>query len=149
MVHSGYAPSRKPLLEMGVTLWEVKPDHHVSGTQESEVHDAIGALHTKGFIVDRKELFVGSFNWDPRSAYINTELGVIIKSPKIAGDAADRSKLQLPKVAYRVILTEQGDLVWVEAGEDRPIIYTKEPKTGWGRRFKVNLYGILPIKGQL
>jgi len=149
MVHSGYAPSRKRLLEMGVTLWEVKPDHVVSGTQESEVHDAIGALHTKGFIVDRKELFVGSFNWDPRSAYINTELGVIIKSPEIAGDAADRSKLRLPKVAYRVILTEQGDLVWVEAGEDKPIIYTKEPKTSWGRRFKVNLYGILPIKGQL
>jgi len=149
MVHSGYAPSRKPLLEMGVTLWEVKPDHHVSGTQESEVHDAIGALHTKGFIVDRKELFVGSFNWDPRSAYINTELGVIIKSPEIAGDAADRSKLRLPKVAYRVILTEQGDLAWVEAAENKPIIYTKEPKTSWGRRFKVGLYGILPIKGQL
>jgi putative cardiolipin synthase len=149
MVHSGYAPSRKPMLEMGVTLWEIKPDHSISGTEESGVHKAISALHTKGFVVDRKELFVGSFNWDPRSAYINTELGVIIKSPEIAGDAADRSKLRLPKIAYRVILTEQGDLAWLEATEDKPIIYTKEPKTSWGRRFKVGLYWMLPIKGQL
>jgi putative cardiolipin synthase len=149
MVHSGYGPSRKPLLKMGVTIWEAKPDAYVRGTDEAEVERAIGALHTKGFIVDRKEMFVGSFNWDPRSAYINTELGVIIKSPKIAGAALDRSKVLLPKVAYRVILTEQGDLAWVEAFGDTPIIYTKEPKTSWGRRFKVGVYGILPIKGQL
>ncbi len=37
----------------------------------------------------------------------------------------------------------------VESTDDKPIIYTKEPKTSWGRRFKVFLYGILPIKGQL
>jgi putative cardiolipin synthase len=149
MVHSGYGPSRKPLLKMGVTIWETKPDAFISGTDEAGVQRAIGALHTKGFIVDRKELFIGSFNWDPRSLYINTELGVIIKSPKIAGAAVDRTKARLPEVAYRVILTEQGDLAWVEASGDTPIIYTKEPKTSWGRRLKVGLYGILPIKGQL
>jgi putative cardiolipin synthase len=144
MVHSGYAPSRKPMLEMGVALYEFKPDSFVRGT-----HEAIGALHTKGFIVDRKELFIGSFNWDPRSAYINTELGVILESPELASDAVDRTYHRLPKVTYRVILTEQGDLAWVESTDDEPIIYTKEPKTSWGRRFKVFLYGILPIKGQL
>jgi putative cardiolipin synthase len=149
MVHSGYGPSRKPLLEMGVTIWEVKPDALIRGTDEVGVEKAIGALHTKGFIVDHRELFIGSFNWDPRSAYINTELGVIIKSPRIAGAALERSNARLPEIAYRVILTEQGNLAWVEASADRPIIYTKEPKTSWGRRFKVGLYWILPIKGQL
>jgi putative cardiolipin synthase len=149
MVHSGYGPSRKPMLEMGVALYEVKPDSAVSGTDESGIRKAIGALHTKGFIVDRKELFVGSFNWDPRSAYINTELGIIIESPEMASAAVDRTYLWLPKGAYRVILTEQGDLAWVESTDDKPIIYTKEPKTSWGRRFKAGLYGLLPIKGQL
>jgi putative cardiolipin synthase len=134
---------------MGVEIWEVKPDSFISGTDEAGVESAISALHTKGFVVDRKELFVGSFNWDPRSAYINTELGIIIESPKIAGAAVDRAKARLPEVAYRVILTEQGDLAWVESSGDTPIIYTKEPKTSWGRRFKVGVYGILPIKGQL
>jgi phosphatidylserine/phosphatidylglycerophosphate/cardiolipin synthase-like enzyme len=56
------------------------------------VESAIGALHTKGFVVDREELFVGSFNWDPRSAYINTELGIIIESPEIAGAAVDHAE---------------------------------------------------------
>jgi len=149
MVHSGYGPSREPLLKMGVTIWEVKPDALVRGTDEAGVENAIGALHTKGFVVDRKELFIGSFNWDPRSAFINTELGVIIKSPKIAGAALNRGKVRLPEIAYRVILTEQGKLAWIEASGDTPIIYTKEPKTSWGRRFKVGVYGILPIKGQL
>jgi len=149
MVHSGYGPSRKPLLKMGVEIWEVKPDSFISGTDEADVESAIGALHTKGFVVDRKELFVGSFNWDPRSAYINTELGIIIESPEIAGAAGDHAKTRLPEIAYRVILTEQGDLAWVESSGDTPIIYTKEPKTSWGRRFKVGVYGILPIKGQL
>ena len=149
MVHSGYGPSRKPLLKMGVEIWEVKPDSFISGTDEAGVDDTIAALHTKGFVVDRKELFVGSFNWDPRSAYINTELGIIIESPEIAGAAVDRTRAHLPEAAYRVILTEQGDLAWVESSGDTPIIYTKEPKTSWGRRFKVGVYGILPIKGQL
>jgi hypothetical protein len=48
-----------------------------------------------------------------------------------------------------VILTEKGDLAWVESTDDEAIIYTKEPKTSWGRCFKVFLYGILPIEGQL
>jgi putative cardiolipin synthase len=99
--------------------------------------------------VDRKELFVGSFNWDPRSAYINTELGIIIESPEIAGIAVDHAKARLPEVAYRVVLTEQGDLAWIESSGDTPVIYTKEPRTSWGRRFMVGVYGILPIKGQL
>jgi hypothetical protein len=59
--------------------------------------------------------------------------------------AVDRTKFKLPQAACRVILTEQGDLAWVESTDDKPIIYTKEPKTSWDRRFKVGLYGILPI----
>ncbi len=61
----------------------------------------------------------------------------------------DRVKARLPELAYRVILTEQGNLAWVEAAGDTPMIYTKEPKTSWGRRLKARAYGVLPIKGQL
>jgi putative cardiolipin synthase len=149
VVHSGYAPSRKPLLKMGVEIWELRPDTLTRGTDEADLEHADSGLHTKGFIIDRKELFLGSFNWDPRSAYINTELGVIIRSPKLAGAAVDLGKVSLPQVAYRVILTEQGDLAWVDQSGDTPIVYTKEPETTWGERFKVGFYRILPVKGQL
>jgi len=149
VVHTGYAPSRKPLLKIGVEIWEIRPDTFVRGTDESELEDASSGLHTKAFAVDRSELFLGSFNWDPRSAYINTELGVIIKSPEITGGAVDLSKARLPEVAYRVILTEEGDLAWVEESDDGPVVYTKEPQTTWGQRFKIGFLRILPIKGQL
>ena len=85
VVHSGYAPSRKPLLRMGVELYEVRPDSHVRGTGRAGNAAAEGSLHTKAFVVDRQKLFVGSFNLDPRSAKLNTELGVIIESPELAG----------------------------------------------------------------
>jgi putative cardiolipin synthase len=149
VVHSGYAPSRKPLLKMGVEIWEHKPDTLISGTDESGVGDAVSGLHTKGFLVDRKELFLGSFNWDPRSAYINTELGIIIKSPELVGEMVDRSDERLRAIAYRVVLTEQGDLAWVEETDNGPVIYTKEPHSTWGERFKVGLMRILPFNSQL
>jgi putative cardiolipin synthase len=78
-VHGGYAPSRKPLLKAGVRIFEVRADADVSGSELVAASGAKATLHTKAFIVDRKELFIGSFNFDPRSANINTELGVIIR----------------------------------------------------------------------
>ena len=92
---------------------------------------------------------IGSFNWDARSAYINTELGVIIKSPEIAGAIMDRSEERLRETAYRVVLTEQGDLAWIEETDDGPVVYTKEPQTTWSKRFKVGFMRILPVNSQL
>ena len=68
IVHTGYAPYRKKLLEHGVRLYEVRSDRAVTGTDAWQGENAsAGTLHTKGFIVDREVLFLGSFNWDPRS----------------------------------------------------------------------------------
>ena len=65
IVHSGYAPSRKPLLRAGVRLYEVRSDANVAGVDRGTQGAALATLHTKGFIVDDKEFFLGSFNWDP------------------------------------------------------------------------------------
>jgi len=83
-VHGGYAPSRKPLLKSGVKIFEVRADADVSGSEIVAASGAKATLHTKAFIVDRREMFIGSFNFDPRSANNNTELGVIIRSPELA-----------------------------------------------------------------
>jgi putative cardiolipin synthase len=83
-VHGGYAPSRKPLLKAGAKIYEVRADATVSGSELTAASGAKATLHTKAFVVDSKELFIGSFNFDPRSANINTELGVIIRSPELA-----------------------------------------------------------------
>ena len=82
-VHGGYSPSRKPLLESGVRIYEVRADADVAGSQIVAASGAKATLHTKSFLVDGKRLFIGSFNFDPRSANLNTESGVIINSEEM------------------------------------------------------------------
>ena len=64
-VHGGYAPSRKPLLKAGIKLYEVRPDASVQGAEIIAASGAKATLHTKAFIVDEREVFIGSFNFDP------------------------------------------------------------------------------------
>ncbi len=149
IVHSGYAPSRKPLLEMGVKIYEVQHTVTLDDLDRGGAGASLATLHTKAFIVDRKELFIGSFNWDPRSFHINTELGVIIKSPKLAGGVAGWLDAAYDKRAYEVILNEKGQLRWVDRSSGEDVILTKEPDTGFWRRFNAGFMRILPIRGQL
>ena len=149
VVHSGYVPARKPLLKMGVRLFEVRPDRGESGAIKAGNDMAEGTLHTKAFVVDRSRLFVGSFNLDPRSAYLNTELGVIIDSPEMAGLVADAVDQNLDAFAYEVLLDDKGNLRWIGSSDGEKEIWKKDPQTSWWRRFQVSIMRILPIKGQL
>jgi putative cardiolipin synthase len=148
-VHGGYAPSRKPLLKAGVRIFEVRADASVLGSEIVAAKDAKATLHTKAFVVDRREAFIGSFNFDPRSANINTELGVIIRSPEIAAEVADMVETNKDAESFEVFLNEDGKLRWRGLDNGQVIILTKEPQTSWGKRFMAGFYRILPIRSQL
>jgi putative cardiolipin synthase len=148
-VHGGYAPSRKPLLKAGVKIYEVRPDADVSGSELTAASGAKATLHTKAFIVDQKELFIGSFNFDPRSANINTELGVIIRSPELAEQMSAAIAAALAKQTFEVFLNEKGQLRWRALEDGKEVIYKKEPQTSWWQRFKAGFMRMLPIRGQL
>jgi len=148
-VHGGYAPSRKPLLKAGVKIYEIRPDAKVSGSQILAASGAKATLHTKAFVVDDKEAFIGSFNFDPRSANINTELGVIIHSPKIATELADGFASKKDEEGFELFLNEKGKLRWRTMNDGQEVIYKKEPLTTWGQRFMAGFYRILPIRSQL
>ena len=106
-------------------------------------------MHTKAFIVDRKEVFIGSFNFDPRSANINTEMGVIIRSPELAGQFTALINAALANQTYEVFLNENGKLRWRGIENGQVVIFDKEPQTSWLRRFGASVMRILPIRGQL
>ena len=148
-VHGGYAPSRKPLLEAGVRLYEVSPDAEVPGTEFVDASGARATLHTKAYMVDRSQIFIGSFNFDPRSANINTEMGVIIEDRELASYFADRIDAALPISAFEVFLNDAGKIRWRDRRRGEDVIWTKEPETTWGQRFMATFYRILPIRGQL
>lgn len=111
IVHGAYAPYRRSLLERGIQLWELRrqPDEDSSysfgGTSES-------SLHSKGLVIDRRKVFVGSFNFDPRSVLWNTEVGVLVDSPELAEQMRELLLEGMsPGVSYQVDL-EGDQLVW-------------------------------------
>ena len=148
-VHGGYAPARKPLLREGIRIFEVRADSEVSGAEIVAEGGGRATLHTKAFIVDRKHFFIGSFNFDPRSANINTELGVIIESPELAEESLTRLEAALPTHTYEVVLNEKGQLRWRGMEDGEMVEFDKEPQTSWWDRFVAGFYRAMPIRSQL
>lgn len=146
IAHAGYAKHRRALLAGGVELFEIKrefagPTVHGGGLAGS----SSSSLHAKTFSVDRQRVFVGSFNFDPRSARLNTEMGLVIESERLARSLAAALEREIPDRAYRVRLTESGRLEWLEQIDGRELLHKKEPGTGIGRRALVAALSWLPI----
>lgn len=148
-VHGGYAPSRKPLLRNGIKIYEVRPDADVRGSEIVAASGAIATLHTKAFLVDRKQIFIGSFNFDPRSAFFNTESGVLIRSEKMGELLGGNIDTDIRAQTYELFLNDDGKLRWRGFEDGEEVIYKKEPKTTWSRRFWAGFMRLLPIRGQL
>ena len=149
-VHAGYAKHRKELLRQGVQLWELKRSAAavpVGGSAGSGSSGESGgaSLHAKTFTVDREQVFVGSFNFDPRSAALNTEMGLVLRSPALAGRLANAFDQRIPAVAYQVRLTPRGGLQWIERQPQGEVVYDTEPGTSGWRRFGVDVLSLLPI----
>ena len=151
--HAGYAKRRKALVENGVELYELRPDSISRTVAEQKAFsrgESNAALHTKAIVFDRESVFVGSYNLDPRSADINTEMGLYVESPELARQViAYMDEGVLPYNAYRVELDEDGRLVWKTVKDGVPVVYTKEPETTFGQRFNSGFIRLLPVEGQL
>jgi putative cardiolipin synthase len=149
LVHTGYAPSRGELLRMGIRLYEFSPQPLSLIDEDGEGQKQKITLHTKSFIVDRQEIFVGSFNFDPRSAYLNTECGLILESPDLAGQFAGVVENALTRRTYELFLAEDGDVHWKYRNEGGEVILDEEPHTTQAERTKAYLGRMLPIEGHL
>jgi putative cardiolipin synthase len=147
-VHAGYKRYRKELLRAGVELYELVP-WVVFEDYPSENERINLTLHAKVFAIDGQKLFVGSFNLDPRSADINTEIGLVASSRAITLEYLQMLEGVLDDVAYKVTLDESNKLRWAYTGANGTTTATKEPETSWWRRTKVWFIGLLPVEGQL
>jgi putative cardiolipin synthase len=146
IVHAGYAKRRKQLLRSGIVVYELKRTSNVRGGRDRRLTGSSGSsLHAKTFAVDRKRLFVGSFNFDPRSARLNTEMGFVIDSPTLAHEIAAAFAGEIPERSYQVTLTTRGKLNWVELRAGKTIVHTSEPGAPWWRRAGLYLLAKLPI----
>lgn len=140
-VHAVYARYRKPLLRQGIELYELRPQFSAS--------DLKITLHSKVAVVDGASLFVGSFNLDPRSLYINTEMGMAVESRELAGSVAASIGKSLQERTYSLRLARSGGIRWkyfTHAGEQ---VANKEPHTTIWRRSLTRLMSLLPIESQM
>jgi putative cardiolipin synthase len=149
MVHAGYAKSREALLRSGTRLYELKPDPSkapAAGRPKGGAGSSSASLHGKTFSVDRSRVFIGSFNLDQRSSYLNTEMGVMIENPRLADEVSDWVDRAPRTVAYEVVLTPDGrGLEWIEVTNQGEIRYHEDPKVGLPKRVVVTILGWLPI----
>ncbi|MBL8590927.1 MAG: phospholipase D family protein [Methylobacteriaceae bacterium] len=144
VVHGGYMRYRRRLLRGGVRLRELRAD--AGEDADRSVFGSSGAsLHTKASLFDGRRGFVGSFNLDPRSASVNTEMGVLFDDAALAADlAAEIDRLAAPRSSWDVRL-EGAALVW-RAGD---AVCRAEPESTWRQRLTARLVGWLPIEQEL
>jgi len=148
--HAHYAKYRAALLRAGVDLRELRPDA-ASEQQRMTVlaADSIATLHTKALVYDRRQVFVGSFNLDPRSLLINTEMGVLVRNRELAGQIAVMILEGMrPVNSYQLVLRD-GEVHWKVSTPDGVKYLDADPQTSWWRRFVAKMIALLPVTEQL
>ncbi|WP_084663979.1 phospholipase D-like domain-containing protein [Pandoraea faecigallinarum] len=160
-VHAGYARYRPALLQAGIELYEFKPIRTDDGERQSRRVTFGGSsrasLHGKAYVIDRRDVVLGSFNLDPRSVRLNTELAIVIHSPEFAERMArifDRATS--PRTSFRVELAPTGTtpptptpptmpaLRWVGEENGQPRTFDVEPYATFGRNAVAGAFTLLP-----
>ncbi|MEP2777160.1 MAG: phospholipase D family protein [Luteolibacter sp.] len=148
--HSGYARHRKSMLLSGVEIHEL-------ATRGSAVppDSPKSRLHTKAVVFDRKRVFVGTFNLDPRSSELNTEIGLLVDSPELAEEVcAFIEKGMEPTRSWRLAFRDPdnsehggrgGKLVWHMDGTDPPTVKYKDPQATAASRMIAKVLSWLPL----
>ncbi|MDB4884962.1 MAG: phospholipase active site motif protein 5 [Gemmatimonadetes bacterium] len=146
-VHAGYAKRRGALLKEGVSLYEMKrPDEPPAAGGADPGSPSSSRLHAKAFAVDRARIFVGSFNFDPRSARLNTEMGLVIETPTLARAISKVFVDSTTAYAYRVRRDTSGRLEWWERRDRQDVVHHDEPGTSFWKRLLLSILSFLPIE---
>ena len=146
-VHSGYEPYRKDMLKNGIELYELMPMDGKKSRQRlvGRAQPPRAGLHSKVYVIDGEYTVIGSFNLDPRSVELNTEMAVIIQSAEIAARMKvifERSTA--PESSYRLALTPDDQLVWNGIEKGRKLHHKTEPHAGFWRNLQNKISNIIP-----
>jgi putative cardiolipin synthase len=154
--HAGYAKYRRDLISNGLELYELRPDaNSVRNNWSLLAGRSKASLHTKASVVDRELVAIGSFNVDPRSIALNTEIVILVESPALAAQVLAYMEEGIrPENSYRVMLETDAEtgskrMVWITEIDGEEVRYYSEPEVGLWRRFSTWFMGLLPIEKHL
>jgi putative cardiolipin synthase len=133
LVHWRYARYRLKMLKMGIELYEVSPTLARDVGAFGIFGLTFRRLHAKVAVFDNQRLFVGSMNFDPRSAWSNTESGLLIESPPLAYQVHNLLADEHNAGIYRLRLAADGETIqWWSRGPDGNMHFTiEEPDVTW------------------
>lgn len=158
LVHAFYAKYRESLLKSGVQLYEFLPaiPEEFQNKNNIEISKQLkvslkglsrSSLHAKMMALDDKQVFIGSFNFDPRSSNLNTEIGVILDSKPLANAVHSTMDQNLRKYAYKLVLDSNDKINWKYQTPSGEQTLTKEPKMKWWQKAGVKMISWLPLEG--
>ena len=139
LVHVGYRKYRSLMLKLGVELYELSPVRVQRASRLGMFASSQGRLHAKTAVVDRRHIFIGSMNFDPRSEKSNTEMGVFIDSPQLAREVLRLMDLDKLQASYRLMLAPDGSLRWLAADDEGEVSFDSEPDASFATKFWLEL----------
>jgi putative cardiolipin synthase len=144
LVHRGYARYREEMVRLGVELHELSPTLGREAAARGEHgSSSLGRLHAKLAVIDGRQLLVGSMNMDFRSMRANTEIGLLIDSPALAGEVARTLQRDSDTSTWRVRPSAApAGLEWVAREAGREVVHAREPDTGWMRRVRLEFMSL-------
>jgi cardiolipin synthase C len=140
LVYNGYEHYRKPLLDLGAELYEVRPRLGEARPRFHPFRRSLASLHAKALVIDGKTVFIGSLNMDSRSRRTNSELGLVMRSADIARQVTSLFDDISAYGSYQLHLAGPAHkLEWSseEAGGEK--IFDRDPLTRPMQRFWLGL----------
>jgi putative cardiolipin synthase len=154
-VHAGYARYRRRLLRAGVRLFEMKPQApgRESPAEARErkfprLGSSRSSWHAKLFLADRRTLFIGSFNFDPRSVYLNCEMGIMIESAALGEQVGRQIDQLVAQSSFEPRIGRLGKLRWLD-GASGVLASANEPESSWRQRLMASVFARLPLEWML
>jgi putative cardiolipin synthase len=158
---AGYSHYREALVKAGVDMYEIESTQPHPRIRNMFNPSSQNGLHAKIYMVDRKDLMIGSFNYDPRSRHLNTEQVLVIHSAPLCNQVAHLlDRITAPGSSYHVVLASslpeaqqtmfnRDSLVWVAQENGKTEYYDFTPHAGFWRRLTQGFFALLPIDNKL
>ena len=142
LVHVGYARYRVGLLRSGVEMYELSPTRIQKNLRLLLPGKSLGRLHAKTAVIDRKTVYIGSMNLDPRSDSTNTELGIIAECPELAREVILSIEISKRRSSYQLRFGPDGEsLEWLATEEQGDIVFSEEPEVTQFMRLRTLFLG--------
>ena len=152
-VHAGYKKYREQLVASDINLYELKPTAQPTLSKTNKLIEGSrhASLHAKYMVVDQQYVFIGSANIDPRSEFLNTEIGIMLNSKELAKQTIELFKrsTSLDNSFHLQHGKSNNGIDWVTNENSIEVHYSSEPKVSLIKKIGVYVLGLLPIESLL